>query len=227
MFIFSELLSFAPYPLCECEFSCFSVHQLAIPSNSLQLGHIIEMCSWSLSNAVTSLPVKTPSRCVSTLELCRGNKVQGLILAPAVGTAGVPGTTQTAGMLLCILRICPRFIMKHIHVPSDTYNPALIFSDVLTRLTSHIKSKEPDYKILHIIVSTALWKIKEKKSHCYWKHNCLPNYHFLLFYNSFQIKQDRLSQAREGKGFVNHFLPPFPSFNKDPVPSIPAMFDSM
>lgn len=61
----------------------------------------------------------------------------------------------------------PSFIMKHIHVGSDTYNPTLIFSDVLTRLTSHIKSKEPNYKTLHIIVSTALLKIKEKKSHCY------------------------------------------------------------
>lgn len=156
-----------------------------------------------------------------------GNEVQGLILAPAVGTPGVPGTMQTARTLLCILRIGPSFIMKHIHVGSDTYNPTLIFSDILTRLTSHIKSKEPRYKILHIIVSTALLKIKEKKSHCYWKHNCLPNYHFPLFYNSFQIKHGRLSQASEGKGFVNHFFPPFPSFNKEPVPSIPAMFDSM
>lgn len=153
--------------------------------------------------------------------------MQGLILAPAVGSPGVPRIMQTAGMLLCLWSISPRFIMKHIHVGSDTYNPALIFSDILTRLTSHKESKEPHYKILHIIVSTALLKIKEKKTHCYSKHNCLPNYHFLLFYNSFQIKQGRLSQAKEGRGFVNHFLPPFPSFNKDPVPSIPAMFDSM
>lgn len=88
-------------------------------------------------------------------------------MAPAVGTPGVPQTTQTAGMLLCILKIGPRFIMKHMQVGSDTNNPSLIFSDVLTRLTSHIKSKEPHGKIQHIIVSTALLKKKEKKSHCY------------------------------------------------------------
>lgn len=115
---------------------------------------------------------------------------------------------QTARILLCLLSISPRFIMKHIHVGSDTFNPALIFSDILTRLTSHIKSKKPHYKILYVIVSTALLKIKEKKSHCYSQHNCLPNYHFLLFYNSFQIKQGRLSQAKDGRGFVNCSPPP-------------------
>lgn len=58
--------------------------------------------------------------------------------------------------LLCILRIAPEFIMKHMHVGSDTHNPTLIFSDILTRLTSQIKSKEPAYKIVHVMVSTAL-----------------------------------------------------------------------
>lgn len=74
IFMCFEHLSFVPYPLCECVFSCFLLCRLAIPSNFLQLGHIINMFSLSLSNAVTSLPVKTPSRCVSTLELFSGEK---------------------------------------------------------------------------------------------------------------------------------------------------------
>lgn len=91
----------------------------------------------------------------------RGSEVKGFISAAAVGTPGVPGKKKRMQKrkdrtLLSILKISPAFIMKHIHVGSDTYNPALIFSDVLTRLTSHVKSKQPRHKTQHIIVSTAL-----------------------------------------------------------------------
>lgn len=95
----------------------------------------------------------------------RGSEVKGFISAAAVGTPGVLKKKKRKKRkmqkrkdrtLLSILKISPAFIMKHIHVGSDTYNPALIFSDVLTRLTSHVKSKQPRHKTQHIIVSTAL-----------------------------------------------------------------------
>lgn len=57
------------------------------------------------------------------------------------------------------------------------------------------------------------------------KHNCLPTYHFLKFYNAVRVKRGQLSQKKRGRRFVNRVLPPFPSFNKGPLPSVPAMFD--
>lgn len=37
----------------------------------------------------------------------------------------------------------PTFIMKHVCVGSDTYNPAPSCSDILTRLTGRTESKQP------------------------------------------------------------------------------------
>lgn len=71
---------FAPCAESESDFFfsfyCFALYWLAMPFNSFHLIQIIEMCSRSLSNAVTSLTVKTPGRCVSTSELFSGGTGQ-------------------------------------------------------------------------------------------------------------------------------------------------------
>lgn len=172
---------FAPFAVCEFEVFLFSVSWLSTASNSPQLCHITEMCSWSFSYVVTSLPVKTPGWCVSTLELFSGVRALRYKAvfwhSVVVGTPGVPGTMWKARMLLCILKISPSFIMEHIFLGSDTYNPTLIFSDVLTRLTSHIKSKQPPYKRQQMIVSSNI-RDKREKSHYYQKHNCFSKLPF-------------------------------------------------